>query len=105
MMDRQAPDILAHETLHLTWLVLPRPEQRTPAEHHRLAPLTAQEAKSADAITLAQDVAQLVSQRQARHLASWLVRVAEGTLVPLQRLAKGRCDDDDTVIAGVVTLP
>jgi hypothetical protein len=46
-----------------TWLVLRRPQQRTPAEQERLAQLLAQDAKLTDTITLAQDFAQLVRQR------------------------------------------
>ena len=87
-----------------TWLVLRRPEQRAPEEDHLLAPLTAQDAELANAIALAQDVAQLVRQRQPDHLDPWLARAAESPLVPLQRFAKGRRDDDDAVKAGV-TLP
>jgi transposase len=87
-----------------TWLVLRRPEQRTPAEEHLLAQLTAQDAQLADAIALAQDFAQLVRQRQPAQLDPWLARAAESSLAPLQRFAKGLRDDYDAVKAGV-TLP
>jgi transposase len=87
-----------------TWLVLRRPEQRTPEEEPLLAQLITQDAEIADAIALAQDFAQLVRQRQSQHLDPWLARAAESPLVPLQRFAKGRRDDDDAVNAGV-TLP
>jgi transposase len=53
---------------------------------------------------IAQDLAQLVRQRQSQHLDPWLARVAERPLVPLQRLAKGLRDDADAGKAGV-TLP
>ena len=84
-----------------TWLVLRRPEQRTPEEHHLLAQLMAQDTELADAIALAQDFAQLVRQRQAPQLDPWLARAAESPLVSLQRLAKGLRDDYDAVKAGV----
>jgi transposase len=48
-----------------TWLVLRRPEQRTPEEEHLLAQLITQDAEIADAIALTQDFAQLVCQRQS----------------------------------------
>jgi hypothetical protein len=47
-------------------------------------------------LALAQNVAQLVRQRQAR--------AAESSLAPLQRFAKGLRDDYDAVRAGI-TLP
>jgi transposase len=84
-----------------TWLVLRRPEQRTPEEKHLLTQLTAQDATLADAIALAQDFAQLVRQRQPTQLDPWLARAAESPLVPLQRFAKGLRDDYDAVKAGV----
>jgi transposase len=87
-----------------TWLVLRRPEQRTPAEEHLRAQLTAQEAMLADAIALAQEFAQLVRQRQPAQLDPWLARAAESPLLPLQRFANGRRDDYDAGNAGV-TLP
>jgi transposase len=87
-----------------TWLVLRRPEQRTPAEEHLLAQLIAQDAQLADAIALAQAFVQLVRQRQPAQLDPWLARAAESPLAPLQRFAKGLRDDYDAVKAGV-TLP
>jgi transposase len=99
-----APPHRALTPRRATWLVLRRPELRTPAEQERLMQLTAQEAPLADAIALAQDVAQLVGQRQPEHLDPWLARAAESPLVPLQRFAKGLRDDYDAVKAGV-TLP
>jgi transposase len=99
-----APPHRALTPRRATWLVLRRPEQRTPAEEHLLAQLTAQDAQLADAIALAQDFAQLVRQRQPAHLDPWLARAAESPLAPLQRFAKGLRDDYDAVRAGV-TLP
>jgi transposase len=87
-----------------TWLVLRRPERRTLEEQERLTQLTAQDAQLANAIALAQDFAQLVRQRQPKHLDPWLARAAVSPLLPLQRFAKGLRDDYDAVKAGV-TLP
>jgi transposase len=88
----------------VTWLVLQRPEQRTSEQHHLLAQLTMQHAELAEAIALAQDFAQLVRQRQARHLDPWLARAAGSPVMPLQRFAKGLRDDYEAVKAGV-TVP
>jgi transposase len=99
-----APPHRALTPRRATWLVLQRPEQRTPEEEHLLAQLTVQDATLADAIALAQDFAQLVRQRQPARLDPWLARAAESPLVPLQRFANGLRDDYDAVKAGV-TLP
>jgi transposase len=99
-----APPHRALTPRRATWLVLQRPEQRTPEEEHLLAQLTVQDATLADAIALAQDFAQLVRQRQPAQLDPWLARAAESPLVPLQRFANGLRDDYDAVKAGV-TLP
>src|SRR5882724_13077924 len=98
-----APPHRALTPRRATWLVLRRPERRTPEEQERLTQLTAQDAPLADAIALAQDVAQLVRQRQPEQLDPWLARAAVSPLIPLQRFAKG-LRDDDAVKAGV-TLP
>jgi len=98
-----APPHRALTPRRATWLVLRRPALRTPEEQERLTQLTAQDATLADAIALAQDVAQLVRQRQPEQLDPWLARAAVSPLIPLQRFAKG-LRDDDAVKAGV-TLP
>ena len=99
-----APPHRALTPRRATWLVLRRPEQRTPEAAHLLAQLTAQHAQLADAIALAQDFAQLVRQRQAAQLDPGLARATESPLAPLQRFTKGLRDDYDAVKAGV-TLP
>jgi transposase len=96
-----------HRSLTLrraTGLVLRPPEPRPPAEDRLLTQLTAQDATLADAIMLAQDLAQLVRQRQPTQLAPWLARAADSPLVPLPRFANGRRDASAAVKAGV-TLP
>jgi transposase len=81
------------------WLILQRPEQRTPEEQHRLAHLTTQQAALADAIALAQAFAQLVRHRQAPQRDPWLARAAESCVTSRQRFAKGLHDDDEAVNA------
>jgi transposase len=56
------------------WLVLRRVEQRTTAETQQLAQFHLQSAELAGAITLAQDFATLVRQRQPEALDAWLQR-------------------------------
>jgi transposase len=73
-------------------------------EAAQLAALQAPHLEVAAAIALAQDFTRLVRERQSDQLDPWLARAAENPLVPLQRFAKGLCDDSDTVRAGI-TLP
>jgi transposase len=87
-----------------TWLVLRREEQRTNHETQQLAQLRAQHAEVDEAITLAQDFATLVRQRQPTQLDPWLKRATTSTLEALRRFAKGLYEDYDAVKAGV-TLP
>jgi transposase len=87
-----------------TWLVLRRQEQRTGKEAEQLARLRAQHVEVDEAITLAQDFATLVRQRQPSQLDPWLKRATTSTLEALRRFAKGLYEDYDAVKAGV-TLP
>jgi transposase len=84
-----------------TWLVLRREAQRTEAETHQLAQLQAQQPAVAEAITLAQDFAQLVRQRQPAALEPWLQRATTSPLEALRRFATGLRDDYAAVKAGV----
>jgi transposase len=87
-----------------TWLVLRREEQRTEDETQQLAQLRAQHAEVAEAMTLAQDFATLVRQRQPAQLDPWLKRATTSTLEALRRFATGLYEDYDAVKAGM-TLP
>src|SRR5215467_5615902 len=94
---------------HLTprgtaWLVLRRPETRTPDEEQHLALLTAQQAELAEAVTLARDFAALVRTRQPERLDGWLARATASVGLALQRFAQGLRDDYAAVKAGV-TVP
>jgi transposase len=87
-----------------TWLVLRRETQRTEAETQQLDQLQAQQPEVGEAITLAQDFAQLVRQRQPDALDPWLQRATTSTQEALRRFAPGLQDDYAAVKAGV-TLP
>jgi transposase len=86
-----------------TWLGLRLPAQLGDVEHHHLAQLT-EHASLAEAITLAQDFAGFVRQRQPARLDSWRARAATSALAPFRRCAKGVREDYAAVKAGV-TLP
>jgi transposase len=86
------------------WLVLRRAEQRTTAATQQLAQLHAQSAEVAEAITLAQDFATLVRQRQPEALDTWLQRATTNAPEALRRFALGLSEDYAAVKAGV-TLP
>ena len=86
------------------WLVLRRAEQRTTAETQQLARLRAQSDEVAAAITLAQDFATLVRQRQPEALDAWLQRAAISAPEAMRRFALGLYEDYAAVKAGM-TLP
>jgi transposase len=84
-----------------TWLVL-RPSERSSEQDHRhLAQLAEQAPELAEAVTLAQDCAGLVRQRQPIQRDPWLARAATSALAPFRRVAKGWREDDAAVKAGV----
>ncbi len=86
------------------WLVLRRAEQRTTAETQQLVQLHTQSAELAAAITLAQDFATLVRQRQPEALDAWLQRATTSAPEAMRRFALGLYEDYAAVKAGV-TLP
>ena len=86
------------------WLVLRRAEQRTSAETQQLAQLHTQSAELAEAITLGQDFATLVRQRQPEALDCWLQRATISALEAMRRFALRLSEDYAAVKAGV-TLP
>jgi len=87
-----------------TWLVMRREETLDAQERRQLAALQSQESEVAEAITLSQDFAALVRQRQPARLDSWLERAARSTVQALARLATSLRDDYAAVKAGV-SLP
>jgi transposase len=86
------------------WLVARRVKPRDDEATQPLAQLRAQHVEVAEAIDLAQDLAQLVRQRQPQALEPWLARAAKSAVGAFQRFAQGLRDDSDAVKAGV-TLP
>src|SRR5204863_3027968 len=83
------------------WLVLRRPETRTPDEEQQLAQLAAQQPELAEAVTLARDFADLVRARQPERLDGWLASATTSAVEALQRFAQGVRDDYAAVKAGV----
>jgi transposase len=87
-----------------TWLVLRPPERSTAQDHHQLAQLTQQSSGLAEAVTLAQDFAGVVRQRQPTRLDPWLTRAAASSLQPFRRFARG-LRADYAAVQAAVTLP
>jgi hypothetical protein len=84
--------------------VVRRADQRTAVESQQLTQLRAQPGELEDAITLTEDVVQLIRQRQGVPLDPWLERAAQSTLGMFRRFAQGLRDDYAAVKAGM-TLP
>ena len=84
-----------------TRVVLKRPMKRTDADMHLVAQLKAQHSTLAMAITLAQDFAAIVRERQPDRFDSWLERATASTVALLRRFAKGLWADYDAVKAGI----
>ena len=84
-----------------TWLVMRRETTLNDADKEQLAWLQAHEGEIAEAITLTQDFAALVRQRQPDKLDTWLERAIASCLQPFQRFAKGLREDYAAVKAGV----
>jgi transposase len=70
-----------------TWLTLRRPTEVTEDEQPLLARVPQAHAACAQAIALAQDVAQLLRARQPERLEAWLPQAATSSLAVFQRLA------------------
>jgi transposase len=99
--DPRQPPLTARRA---AWLVLRHADQRTAVESQQLTQWRAQPGELAEAITLTEDVVQLIRQRQGAPLDPWLQRAAQSTLGVFQRFAQGLRDDDAAVKAGM-TLP
>jgi transposase len=87
-----------------TGRVLRPPERSTAQDRHLLAQPTEQSPELAEAVTLAQDFAGLVRQRQPTRLEPWLARAATSALPPFRRFAKG-LRADMAAVQAAVTLP
>jgi len=78
-----------------TWLVMRREATLNDDEKQHLAWLRSQEGAIAEAITLTQDFAGLVRQRQPGQLETWLERATASSLQAFKSFAKGLRADDD----------
>jgi transposase len=87
-----------------TWLVMRREAKLNDEDKQQLTELQGLEGEIGEAITLPQDFAELVRQRQSDQLDSWLERATVSGLQAFQSLANGLRADYDAVRAGV-TLP
>jgi transposase len=85
-----------------TWLILRREATLTEDEKQQRARLQDQEGAIAEAITLTQDFAALVRQRQPGQLEPWLERATTSGLQAFQSFAKGLRADYEAVKAGVM---
>ena len=87
-----------------TWLVLRRPEKRIREEEEQLAWLRSQDPALEEAVSLAEDFAQLVRGGHPEELDDWLRRAVGSSLTAFVRFVKGLREDYEAVKAGV-TLP
>jgi transposase len=84
-----------------TWLVMRREAKLNDDEKQQLARLQAQEGAIAEAITLTQDFAALVRQRQPGQFETWLERATASGLQAFKSFANGLRADYEAVKAGV----
>jgi transposase len=84
-----------------TWLVMRREATLNEEEKQQLAQLREQEGEIDEAISLTQDFADLVRQRQLDKLDTWLERATASCLKPFKSFAKGLREDYAAVKAGV----
>jgi transposase len=84
-----------------TWLVMRREATLNDDEKQQLARLQEQEGAITEAITLTQDFAELVRQRQPGQLETWLERATASGLQAFKSFANGLRADYDAVKAGV----
>jgi hypothetical protein len=98
------PPVQCSTPRQATWLTLRQPMDLTEDEQHLLARFHQAHAAFAQAIALAQGVAQLFRARQPERLDGWLQQAATSSLVAFQRLAKSFQRDYAAVTAGL-TLP
>jgi len=87
-----------------TWLVMRRKDKLNDDEKSQLARLQAQEGAIAEAITLTQDFAKIVRQRQPDQFATWLERATASGLQAFKSLANGLRADCEAVKAGVTLM-
>jgi transposase len=84
-----------------TWLIMRREATLNDDEKHQRARLHSQEGEIAEAITLTQDFAELVRQRQPGQLETWIERATASGLQAFKSFANGLRADYAAVKAGV----
>jgi transposase len=77
----------------LAYLLVRRPEQRTPDEQVHVAQIQQHDPAIAQIVTLPETFAQLVRQRTPRELPTWIETVLTSRLPDLQRFARGLQQD------------
>jgi transposase len=87
-----------------TWLIMRREATLNDDEKQQRARLHSQEGEIAEAITLTQDFAELVRQRQPVQLEPWLERATASGLQAFKSFANGLRADYDAVKAGVTLM-
>jgi transposase len=98
------PTVQGFTPRQATWLTLRQPTELTEREQHLLTQLPQAHAAFAQAIALAQGLAQLLRARQPERLEVWLQQAATRSLAAFQRFAHSFQRDYAAVKAGV-TLP
>ena len=83
------PTMRAPTPRELAWLVLKRPERCDETENVRLEQMKQGEPRLGEAVTLVQEFASMVRERQADRLDDWLERVGRSGLRSLQSFADG----------------
>jgi transposase len=95
------PSLRAPTPRELTWVVLKRPVQRDVEEQAQLMHVQQAEPKLAVAITLAQEFAVMVRERDHERLDSWLKQAESSGLRALKSFAAGIWRDYAAVSAGL----
>ncbi len=88
----------------LTWLVLRRAERLSDEEQADVARVRSAHAELETAVSLAQDFAALVRERNVAGLEPWLARASASTVVPFRTFAKS-IRQDEAAIQAALTLP
>ena len=86
------------------WLVLRRPEKRSPQDERQLDELRQLHPAVNTSITLAEDFIQMARNLQGQNLDDWLKKALDSGLAPFVRFAESLDRDYDAVKAGL-TLP
>ena len=100
VIDSQSPPFTPRQA---AYLVVLKPENRQAEETDLLEQLVKQHPDLARLVELADEFLQLIRQRQAELLDSWLLKAASSSIKSLQTFAKGLFDDYAAVKASMCT--